>query len=519
MLFSQGLGQRHLWQDEMETAERARSVAEQGFPKVIDSEGRISINSTGREIEDGDYHRYSPWGQFYWGAWGILVGKKLGWTPDFSVRFPFAFAHAATTSLLSTMILQGLKVHPIWAIGVTLIYAAHSVRLVHNRSARYHALLDLLFMIGLFALWSIMISGPKLAWWSMASSIFFLPQVHTLGGAVAASFLGLALLLLPQGLRPISRKKTILFGLIPGLLSLGVLLVLVRPWEQSIWGSFGNHRFRSLLKDFEFIKYSLYTGLIHLVLLWRTKNKRWFWTYLGLGAYLLAIVRVMDFHPFSQTRYYLHLAHWFLWAPLFLLGFSVAIRQKMLVVSVVLIFLTEVTKRFPFYQGVKVVVQDSLAQDFYQKQPLMQAINWVRTHAESGERVFIDYVPQFINWYLPGFQIGALPDPSSRHPLSTQHPVYDQARVMPRYHIIHSSMAQAWNCAGKCQYQHINGRLKTDRYTLTFLDSGESRDFCVLKRWPVDHWNNAPFSLLQRKPESVGGMPVGELILAHACQD
>src|SRR5262249_29970802 len=72
---SQNLGVRYLWQDELETAERAKSILSYGLPKVIDDEGRISVNAGGREIEDGNLHRYTPWVQFYVGAFGLELGK------------------------------------------------------------------------------------------------------------------------------------------------------------------------------------------------------------------------------------------------------------------------------------------------------------------------------------------------------------------------------------------------------------------------------------------------------------
>ncbi|MCB0421858.1 MAG: hypothetical protein KDD61_12735, partial [Bdellovibrionales bacterium] len=53
-----GLGYRHIWQDEIETAERARSILFYGIPKTIDPEGRVSVNTSGAELENSDLHRY-----------------------------------------------------------------------------------------------------------------------------------------------------------------------------------------------------------------------------------------------------------------------------------------------------------------------------------------------------------------------------------------------------------------------------------------------------------------------------
>ena len=101
---SPGLGYRTLWADELETAERARSIVESGLPKIFDSAGNLSVSSAGKEIEEGLLHRYTPWLQFYVGAAGIEFGRRFGLASDTGVRLPFIILHAATSGLIA----QGL---------------------------------------------------------------------------------------------------------------------------------------------------------------------------------------------------------------------------------------------------------------------------------------------------------------------------------------------------------------------------------------------------------------------------
>jgi hypothetical protein len=72
---AQALDYRTLWQDEVETAERARTVLESGVPRVIDRSRELSVNWGGYDLDGGSVHRYNTWGQFIsrrW-AWGSDV--------------------------------------------------------------------------------------------------------------------------------------------------------------------------------------------------------------------------------------------------------------------------------------------------------------------------------------------------------------------------------------------------------------------------------------------------------------
>src|SRR5688500_4254809 len=96
-----GLGYRHLWLDEVDTAERTRTVLESGYPRVIDEKGRASLNTAGREIEDGDVHRYTPWLQYYVAAPGLLAAELFGLNRDAWTRMPFVACHALASGLTS----------------------------------------------------------------------------------------------------------------------------------------------------------------------------------------------------------------------------------------------------------------------------------------------------------------------------------------------------------------------------------------------------------------------------------
>jgi len=47
-LTSRGLEYRFLWQDELDTAERARTICESGVPRVIDESGVASVSVGGQ---------------------------------------------------------------------------------------------------------------------------------------------------------------------------------------------------------------------------------------------------------------------------------------------------------------------------------------------------------------------------------------------------------------------------------------------------------------------------------------
>ena len=132
---SPGLGYRTLWADELETAERARSIVESGLPKIFDSAGNLSVSSAGKEIEEGPLHRYTPWLQFYVGAAGIEFGRRFGLASDTGVRLPFIILHAATSGLIARGLVAGLSIGALPAIGIATLYGLGSVRLIHARTA------------------------------------------------------------------------------------------------------------------------------------------------------------------------------------------------------------------------------------------------------------------------------------------------------------------------------------------------------------------------------------------------
>src|SRR5688572_6718010 len=74
----QGLGWRHLWVDEVDTAERAKAILAHGYPRLVDEHGHLSLNTAGQELEGGETHRFYPWGQFYVAATGLGVGNIVG---------------------------------------------------------------------------------------------------------------------------------------------------------------------------------------------------------------------------------------------------------------------------------------------------------------------------------------------------------------------------------------------------------------------------------------------------------
>lgn len=531
-----GLGSRHLWQDEVETAERARTILESGYPRVIDESGTPSLNVGGMELEDGAAHRYTPWLQYYAAAAGLWGAETLGASRDAGVRLPFALSHAATSGLVSWSLLAfgGASVWVANAVGLAL--GSQSIRLLHNRTSRYHALLDLLVATGILGLaayrndrrWGLpLVSIP----------ILLLPHVHTLAGSLLSLLLGffcLMLVVTKAGDEALS-SRLVTFALwvaLPGLVSLVGLLLLTRPGARE-WDWWRPPNLRSL-RDLPGLTYALVFWLLGV--LWtgrRAPRSLALWSAGGLGL-AIAVLSWLERFPFSQSRYYFALVLiGLLWPVIYGLDWAAAAPRRWLYRALLLFcllpelfaWLLPTTRIgnpekhwfYPF-QGIRVVARDASSGFASREQPLEQAIRMVREQAAPDDPVLFDYVPQFANWYLPGHPIALMPDPHFRGGFNADHPIWSRPLVMPEWHIWYPSYGSGvWRCLDQCDYQALHYQEKTGRYQLRSRHLDRSVAMCTIRAWKTHHWNNAPFMNLLPSALRPAGATSGRLVLARPC--
>jgi len=513
-------GYRHIWQDEAETAERARSILAFGVPKTIDAEGRVSVNSGGLEIEETDLHRYTPWLQFYSGALGLVIGQAMGLSKDASLRMPSIVLHGMTSSLISYGLTIGLGVPAIASAGLSTVFGFQSVRLLHNRSARYHALLDFLFALGMVSLaWAK--RNDSVITWSGAFAIFLLPQVHTLGGCLLASILVLLVLANTFFVRKMgflgTLRATWVRALVPFFASLGLLLWLTRPWLHDFFTiSGGPQNFRSLKSGFE-IAYAFYPFVIALAFLYFRKAKAEALILMLVFVYAIVAGRLLDFYPFSQPRYYLALPIFFLFWPL-AVDWPKAIRPSLRFIMgsyVVILLLPEFQGVIRPFQGLRVVAADWRMQWAGTVQPLTEALEVIRKSDDHGA-VLIDYVPQFVNWYLRDRQVALIPDLFSKTPLNKDRSIWSTPLNEPEWHLFYDrSLRGPWNCLPACDYQ--SGEIIEERYELKSGVLGKTFAMCVVQRWPTALLNNAPIKGYPNGAVRPEGEVTTDLVLGRRC--
>jgi hypothetical protein len=513
-------GYRHIWQDEAETAERARSIVAFGVPKTIDPEGRISVNSGGLEIEETDLHRYTPWLQFYSAALGFAIGERVGLSADASVRMPSIVMHGMTSSLISYGLTLALGVSPVASAGLATLFGFQSVRLLHNRSARYHALLDFLFALGMVSFVWARRTGFVITW-SGAVAIFLLPQVHTLGGCLLASILVLVVLANTFLVRKLSFFATLRASwarvLVPFFVSLGLLLWLTRPWLHDFFKIPGGpQNFRSLKSGFE-IAYAFYPYILAMGFLYYRKAKAEALTLLAVFVYAMVAGRLLDFYPFSQPRYYLALPIFFLFWPL-AVNWPKSVRPSipsLIVAYAVILLLPEFQGVIRPFQGLRVVVADWRMQIAGTVQPLTEAIGLIKKVDDRGA-VLIDYVPQYVNWYLRDRQVALIPDSFSKTPLNKDRNVWSTQLIEPEWHIFYTQPHRGpWNCLPACDYQ--SGEIIESRYELKSGNLGKTFFMCVVKKWPTARLNNSPVKGYPDEAVLPEGKVNTELVLARRC--
>ncbi len=501
-------GFRHLWQDEVETAERSRSVAETGLPRFVDSQGRISVNAAGQELEEGVLHRYTPWGQFYLGAGGLRVGRVLGLNEDAALRAPFIVSHALTSSLVSYGLTAFGGVPVAASVGVATMFGLQTVRVLHNRTARYHGALDLLVALGMLGL-GMIARGNKRGRGLLAAAIFLLPHFHTLGGGLMASLLGLSALLFHREWRGV---------VAPAALSLASLLVLTRPWAQAAWNAGGERHFRSLTSVFE-ISYAFIFYLASVGFLFYKGARRFAAFLFCLLAYAILFVRLGDLNPYSQTRYYLSLPIFFLFWPIALpWPKGVVFPKKVLVYAAfAAVLVPEFLGAIAPWQGLRVVAADWRMKAQGERQPLRRAFDMIRASGNTGG-VVVDYVPQFANWYLRDAPVALMPDRAAKTKRNEANPLWSVPLVEPRWHLSYPTKFNGpWVCSPNCDYRAEGLTPSSRRYKLVSEALNKTFEMCVVNRWIVDAWNNVPFSEYEAASLRPEGLHRDELVLSVRC--
>lgn len=516
-------GYRHVWQDEVETAERARSILETGLPRVLDSSNNVSLNSGGWEIEDSNVHRYTPWVQFFAGAIGLGVGRQLGFSEDSSVRMPFILAHGLTSTLISYGLSAGFAMSPFITVPIATLFSLQSSRILHNRTARYHSLLDLFFTMGLVGI-GMLRSRARFAKVLISLSVILLPHVHTLGGSLLASIVVIMALVqhvcLSRKFDAFDLIKANLYSVVlPAVFSVFALLWLVHPWSQKHWSTVhSDQSFRSLKATLE-VGYAFYPFILMcLVLFWQRRM----WSLVPLvlvGLYILFAVRVLDFYPFSQMRYYLALPIFFLFWPIAFGGTDLSAVQRKLIA--ILMLVASITPEFlgliNFGQGVRIVRADYHLQSKGETQPLQQAMKII-LEANNRDAVLVDYVPQFVNWYLRNQKPALMPDLALQTPLSMGNEVWTRKIAEPGWHLHYRIVQKGlWVCGANCDYKILNMSPTNERYHIRSGRLGKSFEMCIVKRWPTDSWNNAPFRQYLDSSLAPEGEHFDELILAKRC--
>jgi hypothetical protein len=533
---SQGIGYRAIWQDEIETAERARTIVESGVPRVIDRSGELSLNWGGHELEDGTAHRYNTWGQFYLAAVGLALGRAAGMHPDAAVRVPSVASEAATAGLIS----YGLSAFAGTPMPVSVIAGAavalQTPRLVHSRTARYHGLLDLLTTLGLIAIGGLR-HDYRWAPWLFAGVLFGLPHTHVFGGSVLS--LGLSVLALYVSLArpalgwPARLRHVATHILIPGVVSAGLVVWIVRPWQHTALGAlWAVDPWKALspetVANVRHLSYAAAGILIGLALL--AYQRRWGAAVtLGTAAVAMIVgIRFFDFHSLTQA----HASRYYLAAPLLALFWPIALGFNALAIpirNVVVLAMCAVAvtpellpsragnRMFEPFWGVRLVLSDTQHARAGDTQPLHRAMATIRQRAQPGDPVAVDYVPQYVPWYLPGHPTALVPDPAGRHQANWDNPAWQRPMLFPRWHVRYSEWPNGlWPCAPNCDFRS-SGDISRGHYELTSKTLGRTERFCIHGHWPTHPWNNAPFMNYRRQAMDPEGAIDGALIVGGPC--
>ncbi len=524
---SLGIGYRHLWQDEVETADRARTILQSGVPRTIDADGNVSVNAGGLEIEEGTLHRYTPWGQFYFAAGGLFAARALGVEKDAAVRMPFVAAHAAAAGMMTYSLSAFAALPTPWSAAFSIGISMLTPRLLYNRTARYHALLDLMLMIGLVGIGGIRTRRP----WApaaVAASVLILPHVQTFAGSLLALLVAAGTLFVlseQETERKAAIRKFLIIAVVPGLVSLVLLLWLIRPAMHQFWGLPRDFDLMRALKTGRAAVYSLgflaALGFYCLAPKHTAKERNAGIFFFSCIIAVLLCVFMIDKYPFSQMRYYLSVPLFALFLPV-VAGFGLARVGNPPWVWLFFAFFA-FTPEFAagnhkYFQGVRIVLSDWERARRGDKQPLHEAVEHIKINGREKQRVLFDYVPQFANWYLPEFRIALMPDARMMTPLNKDNPIWREKIEMPDWHVWYPFWGSGvWPQRDTCDFTARNVSADRKFYELYSKRLNASHRMCVEKVWRVNILNNAPQEEYSSDAFSESGVGEDIMVLGRAC--
>ena len=524
---SLGTGYRNLWPDEVETAERARLILAEGLPMTIDRQGVVSVNAEGKEIEEGRLHRYTPWLQFYTGALGLEIGDALQLPRDESIRLPFVAAHSLAMGMISFALASQLGAPVVVAVGIGAVLGLQTPRITQNRTARYHALLDFFVALGLLGLGAL---KNRKTWgtWLIAIAILCSFHAQTLGGAAVASGLAAAtaccLFVDRKKIGPRKAWRVFLGSVVfPGLLSVALIACLTRPWLQGHWGHMTPQVPRNFFHPPTLLYAFLFAGLSTLIL-WRAKISRAAWTPALVSVVIIAVISFFDFHPFSQIRYYTATALIALLWPLYtdveskyLNRFLIALLSVAAIAELGLGRATSRDLYWPF-QGIHLVLSDWQNQQAGTQQPFREAMTFIRENSNPSDPVLIGYVPQYVNWYLPGHPVALMPSVTGLTPLNKSNPIWQTPLTFPVWQVFNLHWGPgAWDCDKACDFGVRDIDLKNQTYILFSKTMQREQKMCIVRSWMTSPHNNAPFELLKEEAFVPQGPETAPTVLAKAC--
>lgn len=517
-----GLGWRHLWVDEVDTAERAAAVLAWGYPRVLDASGEPSLNTGGLELEDGDAHRFSPWGQFYVSAAGLAVGRALGLSPDAAVRAPAALMHVAAAALATwgCVALGGASAAVGAAVGLSV--GLDSVRLTYARQARYHAMVELLVVLGLLGA-AVVARGGGAGWWLLGTSTTLTAQFHPLSGALFGVVL-VGAVVASQGppWRPNVRAHMLRFVVVPGLLSAASLAALARPWRQDS-GRFAVSLHTHAL-DHGPSRWALVGALVGLLLCVAWGQRALAARVLTLVGLTVVAAQAMEAVAVSNYRYFLPvplvLALW----PMLRgdIRFGTARESALWMVSLVALWGPDVvrTQQMGTHAGITLALTDRRLEEEHARQPVHQVLDFLSARAEVKQPVLWDLVPQYVNWYRPGTPVALLPDAAAKTAANAGNALWDRPLRMPTWHVwFPAAGAGTWNCSGHCDYavKYADPAHPDRPYTLTSGRLGLSVRMCPVMGVPANRVANAPFLLLSTGDFGPGSAPNEVMVVARVC--
>jgi hypothetical protein len=166
-------------------------------------------------------------------------------------------------------------------------------------------------------------------------------------------------------------------------------------------------------------------------------------------------------------------------------------------------------------QGLRVVAFDAHADPA--TQPLREIFRQIAKESPAGSGILMDYSPQAVNWYLPGYKPALLPDPATLSWLGKKNDNLP-TMVEPEWHITYPDTRNGfWICDPHCDFVRVGNPVTDDRYVVHSNALAKDFAFCVVRRWKNHPWNNAPSVLYRPESLTLEGLSTEHLVLARRC--